>query len=428
MIKKRYIFSAMLASLLLTLVFVAGCDKRGGGQNRLIVGQDIGAVMSLDPGELYELVGSELVFNVYDRPFVRENDQLKPSLVSDFSYDEKRRVVRCEIHKNRVFSSGNPVTAEDVVFSLQRVFLMGKTAVCMLNPLGITRETARQSIRYVNTYTFEMELSKHLNMDLIKSCLASSAASVVDSKLAKSHAQGDDLGNTWLRSNCAGGGPLMLGEWRPGEFFTLKKNLNYTGSSVVKFTSVVVRHISDVSAQMIMLRKGEIDLARNLSADYLKELDPKQYNIETVDAGAVYYLNLNQRNEILKRPKVVKALRHLIDREAICIALGRITHEPLSTILPPCFFGAASLQDCPFDPKKAKALIEEELGKDAEVELDIEVENLAVAQILQTNFALAGVKLKFITMMVSELLHDCVLGNTLLRRLKFTQTMVTLKH
>src|SRR3546814_1612792 len=77
---------------------------------------------------------------------------------------------------------------------------------------------------------------------------------------------------------------------------------------------VVIRHIAEPATQQLLLEKGDIDIARNLGPDQLASLrDNPDITIDSNVKGTVYYLGLNQKNEILSKPKVRQALKYLVD-------------------------------------------------------------------------------------------------------------------
>ena len=97
--------------------------------------------------------------------------------------------------------------------------------------------------------------------------------SIVDSKLVKSKegktADGkNDWGNGWLKTNSAGSGPFAIKQWKPNEVITMEVNPNYYGTKP-KLKRVVCRHIAEESSQRLLLESGDVDIARNLSADQL---------------------------------------------------------------------------------------------------------------------------------------------------------------
>ena len=147
-------------------------------------------------------------------------------------------------------------------------------------------------------------------------CLSANVGGVVDKKTVMQHAQGDDLGNGWLKQNSAGSGPWALRSWRANEFVALDANPNHPAPPKLK--RLLILHRPDPSAQLLALQKGDIDIARTLSPEQLKTLqeDPDYTMVSATKANLVY-LAMNQKNANLAKPQVRQAIKWAIDYQAI---------------------------------------------------------------------------------------------------------------
>ena len=95
-------------------------------------------------------------------------------------------------------------------------------------------------------------------------CLTANVAAIVDKKLVLSKEQNGDLGYGWLKTNYAGSGPLKIREWRANEILPLERNDNYYGEKS-KLARVIYRHVKEAATQRLLLEKGDVDIARNLT-------------------------------------------------------------------------------------------------------------------------------------------------------------------
>ena len=85
------------------------------------------------------------------------------------------------------------------------------------------------------------------------------------------HEVDGDMGYGWLKSNSAGSGAFSLQAWKANELVSLKANPSYRhGTQGVE--RVIVRHVAEPSAQRLLVEKGDIDLARNLTPDQVEGL------------------------------------------------------------------------------------------------------------------------------------------------------------
>jgi peptide/nickel transport system substrate-binding protein len=82
--------------------------------------------------------------------------------------------------------------------------------------------------------------------------------------LALAHQSNGDLGNGWLKSNSAGAGPLKLTKWAASDTIVLDANPRSGLNAGVR--RIVIRHVKEPAAQLLLLQKGDVDMAWNLRA------------------------------------------------------------------------------------------------------------------------------------------------------------------
>src|SRR5439155_19382829 len=132
--------------------------------------------------------------------------------------------------------------------------------------------------------------------------------SVVDMKTVMAHAQGDDLGNGWLKTNSAGSGAYALKSWKPNESVVLEANPDYRGSAA-KMKRVVMRHVPEPSAQRLLIEKGDIDIARDLTNDQVAGLaGNKNIPVSKVPQATLDYVGLNLNGRQLQDVRVRPAI------------------------------------------------------------------------------------------------------------------------
>src|SRR3546814_16226538 len=102
-----------------------------------------------------------------------------------------------------VFPSGNPMTAEDAAFSLQRAVILDKSPAFILTQFGFTADNVRDKIKAVDDTTLVIETDQAYATTLVLYCLTSTVASIVDKKLVMEHEKEGALGYNWLKTNYA---------------------------------------------------------------------------------------------------------------------------------------------------------------------------------------------------------------------------------
>ncbi|HMB47271.1 MAG TPA: ABC transporter substrate-binding protein, partial [Afifellaceae bacterium] len=107
------------------------------------------------------------------------------------------------------------------------------------------------------------------------------------------------------------------------------------------------------------------------------------------------YISLNQKHPVLSKPKVVEAIKYLIDYEGMQNSFLNGQYTVHQAFLPRTYLGA--IDDKPFslNVEKAKALLKEAGVENLEIEAGVREaqERVEIAQSLQNTLAQAGIKL-----------------------------------
>ena len=353
---RRHFAQAGTASLaLLWLPLFAATPK-----DTLVLAMAFDDIITLDPAEAFELSAGELMGNAYDRLLrfdVADPAKLVPDLAKSWKVADDGKSYSFELRPGLKFASGNPLTAEDVVFSWQRAVLLDKTPAFILTQFGLSKANVKDKLRQTGPLTLTLETDQAYAPTLVFNCLTANVAAVVDKKLVLSNEAGGDLGNAWLKTHYAGSGPLKIREWRANEIVALERNDQYHGIKA-KPARVIYRHIKESATQRLLLEKGDVDIARNLTPQDLDALAAnKDIRSTATPTGTVYYLGLNQKNPILAKPEVREAFKWLVDYDAIGKTLIKNIGVVHQNFLPLGLLGASKEQPYKLDVAKAKALL-----------------------------------------------------------------------
>ena len=372
-------------------------------KDTVVMAKQIDDIISLDPGEVFEFSGGEVVGNVYDKLLMFDlNDvsKIEGRLAESWTAEPDGKTYTFKMRKGLTFASGNPVTAEDAAYSLQRAVIMNKTPGFILTQFGFTKDNAKERIKATSPDTLVLVTEKQVAPTFFYYCLTANVAAIVDSKVVQQHVKGDDFGNEWLKTASAGSGPYNLRGWKASESYTLEANDKYWGKKALT-RRVVVRHVSEPSAQRLLLEKGDVDFARNLTRDQLEAIKGNaELTTQATRKGAVVYLGLNQKNQYLGKPEVAMAMKYLIDYDAIeknILSGSYVVHQ---AFLPKGFLGAIDDKPYKLDVAKAKELLAAaKLEKGFTVTIDAPSSSpwSDIAQAIQASFAQAGIKLEIIS-------------------------------
>lgn len=396
----RHVAKLMVASAFTALMATTALADTP--KDTVVMAKQIDDIITLDPAEAFEFSGVEVGANVYDKLIgvdLAKNNELVGELAEKWTVSEDKLTYTFKLRPGVKFHSGNPLTAADVVYSFQRAVTLNKSPGFILTQFGLNKDTVLEKAKAVDDLTVQVTVSKPYAPTFFLNCLTSGVASIVDSKLVKANEKDGDFGNGWLKLNSAGSGAYKVRAYRPNEQYALDANESwYKGAP--KNKRIIVRHVAEPASQRLLLEKGDIDMARNLSKDQLAAVkDKADIQIVQGDKGYILYLGLNQKNPNLAKPEVREALKWLVDYSAIEKNIVEGTYKHHESFLPKGFLGAITDKPYKYDPAKAKELLAKAGLKDGfTVTMDVRSVNpiTDIAQAIQSSWGQAGIKLELI--------------------------------
>ncbi len=364
----------------------------------LVIANRIDDITTLDPAESFEFAGSDVSRNVYGKLVNFDPLDLdkgyEPDLAASWTVSEDGRTITFTMREGVTFHSGNPVTAEDAEFSLRRAITLGKTPSFILTQFGFTPENVKDTI-VAEGNTLKITTDKRYATSFILNCLTSTIGGIVDKKLVMANEKDGDLGNNWLKTNSAGSGAYKVSSWKPAESVTLVANEDfYKGAPAMK--RVIVRHIQESATQRLLLEKGDVDVARNLNPEDIAGITGKDgVTVDSELRGRLMYISLNQKNPNLSKPKVIEAIKYLIDYEGMQNSFLNGQYKVHQAFLPRTYLGEIDDKPYSLNVDKAKALLKEAGVGNFEIGVGVREaqERVEIAQSLQNTFAKAGITL-----------------------------------
>ena len=394
---------AILLGLATALMAVGGAQAAT-PKNTFVMAKDIADIITMDPAEVFELTTGEIIANIYDRVMMFEPEDLQNlvgGVAESWKISDDGKTITFKIRPGLKFHSGNPVRPEDVAWSLQRVVKLNKTPAFIVTQFGWTPENVDSLVKAIDKDHVQITITEEFSPGLVLNAMSAGVASVVDKKLVMSHEKDGDLGYEWLKSNSAGSGAFSLKTWKANEIVTLDANKDYRHGAP-GMQRVILRHVAEPSSQRLLLEKGDIDMARNLTPDQIKGIEGNSdIAIDGYPKGTIVYMAANVGNPILGNEKVVQALRWLVDYDSMAnsfLAGQFVVHQ--------AFWPAglwASLDTIPYhqDVARAKALLAE-AGYPDGFELTLHTLTNSpfpeIAQSVQANLAKAGIKVNIVTL------------------------------
>ncbi|WP_299134504.1 ABC transporter substrate-binding protein [uncultured Amaricoccus sp.] len=378
----------------------------------LVAAFAIDDIISLDPGEAFELSTAEVTSNTYSllvRLDLADTSNVSPDLAESWTVSDDGKTFTFKLKPGVVFASGNPLTASDVAWSFERAVKLDKSPAFLLTQLGLSGDNVTETAKAADDHTFVLTVDQPYAPSFVLNVLSSTVGSVVDSVLVKEKAKAvtpsaeykydTDFGNDFLKTASAGSGSFTTKVWKANEAVVLERNDTYFGEKA-KLARVIYRHIKESAGQRLALEAGDIDVARNLDPGDIEAV-AKNPALKTDSAGkgTVYYISLNQKNPNLAKPEVREAMKYLVDYDAIGKTLIKGVGEIHQTFLPSGQLGA--LDDRPFklDIAKAKELLAA-AGLEGGFTVTMDVRNTqpvtGIAESFQQTAGQAGIKVEII--------------------------------
>lgn len=341
LVPRRTTRTAIGAVLVSAALLVAGCSSgtetppAAGGT---IVIDKAFDLKTADPGRMYEPTGQLIDKALYETLLDFDGSDVSnpvPGLAT-LEASEDAKTFTFTLEEGRTFSDGSPVTADDVVFSLERVIGMKGNPSFLL--AGVTVEK-------VDDLT--VVLTTEEPTPALPSIIPNPALGILNSEVVQANGgttDESDAAEQWLNANSAGSGPYVLESLELSSQVVLTANPEYNGDAPA-YGRVVVRNV-DGATQKINLEGGDSQLALDLSGDQVSDLGDN-LAVQSEPSANVIFLLLNQNSEISEitsNPDFVSAVKKAIDYEDLVALAGTGTSQAAG-VIPSMFTGALDATD-----------------------------------------------------------------------------------
>ncbi|MFB9970959.1 ABC transporter substrate-binding protein [Pseudoroseomonas cervicalis] len=411
---RRSFHSLSLALLAGALAAPAALPARAATPaNALVMAWNIDAISTFDPAQIGEVVTNELIENTCDflaRFDPTDEKKVVPALAERWEVSPDGLRITFHLRDGLTFPSGERATAQDLAWSLQRVVKLGFGNAATLTEYGFTRENAEQSITAPDDRTVVLTLDKPYPVDLILQAIAANrVATLLDRRTLLANQNNNDLGNRYLATRTACVGPYSLRQWNAGESVVLEANPRYWGPAP-KLRRIIIRHVAEAGTQRLLLEKGDIDVARDLTPEDMQALERMPgITLSRALRPQLVYWGFNNANPIFANEKVRLAMRYLIDYEALGRTIMAYNGVPRASFVQLGAFGALDEragQPFSLDLERAKALLTE-AGYPDGFETSLIFGTLPysapIAQHIQQNAARIGVRIRLEQMANAQL-------------------------
>lgn len=260
-----------------------------------------------------------------------------------------------KLRKNVKFHDGNTMTAEDVAFSLNRLFEEDDKRDSRFNNSYGRYFNTFEKVEIVDDYT--VNISTKVVEPLALMLLTDLSGSIV------SKAYIEKVGYDEADLKPVGTGPYIVTEFVSKEMAVLERFDDYWGEKA-PVQKVTYKYIPEVASRVTAIANNEIDIAVGIPTDQESVLDNKEgVRLINTTYPLFHVMVINMGNEYMgSHKKLRQALDMAIDREALNNAIwGGKGIVPISFQLPEV--GAdmyfPDLKLIKYDPEKAKELVKE---------------------------------------------------------------------
>ena len=340
---KKFLALAMVLCMAFTIVGCGGGgDETSGELKDTLTWVQAADVTSLDPHVGKETPAVAVTSQMFDTLLqMDENNEPAPCLAESFEQvDEK--TWKFKLREDVKFHDGEPMTAEDVVYSINRARNSNYVSYVV---------DAISEIKANGDY--EVTIKTKEPYSPLLSSLTVPFTAIVPKHVVEADEEAFQL-------NPVGTGAYKFVEWKQGEYAKMEANEDYW-QGAPKTKNLVMKVVPEAAQRVISIETGEADLAYGVSANDAKRVEEDE-NLQLFRGASqsVSYLTINGENEKFADPKVRQAIRYAIDKKSIVDTMLYGSGEVADSVIPPNAFGfSANVVKYEYDLKKAKQLMKE---------------------------------------------------------------------
>lgn len=390
----------MVTGLALFMALASGAcapDAGGGGESsEPVKGGDLRFIRSADNTTLDPIspTDNESIWTlqqIYDTLYTvtPEGTDVTPALATDHKVSDDGKTFTFELRPGVKFSNGDPLTAEDVAFSINRAAKSDEGLTYL--DAAIKDVTAKDGATVVVT-------TKYAWGPLVADLSLFVNAIIPDDFAGMSEEE--------FFEKPIGTGPFMVEEWNKGKSLKLVRNPHYWQEGKPYLDSITYERVADENQRVLQLKGDQADVVRFPPISQVKPLDATpNLNAEAFSSSAVYYILMNQKEAPFDDVHVRRAISYAVDRESIVQAVLFGEGTPADSVLAP--------SDPNYEPQpeitQDLATARSELKKSSEpdgfkTELLVTPSGTRLAEVLQQQLGEIGIEISIRTVDPNQIL------------------------
>jgi peptide/nickel transport system substrate-binding protein len=291
-------------------------------RSTLVIALDFSDTSTLDPGRVAGYTNPLPTRMAYD-PLVTmapgDYVTVRPCIATEWAYLPDGKTLRFKLREDVRFVSGRPLTAEDVRFSFARLLTMKYQASQYLAHLD--------HVAVVDDHTVDFVLSDPtqplLTIIAAPEFGISDKAAVIEHGGTDVDAADKDTATPWLDQNSVGSGVYRLTGWQRNQQISLVRNAT-SWAGKPGYERVLIRQMSESAAQLLALKRGDVDVAFNLIPEQIETLkDSPDIDIVRVTSLDFLYMAVSEDpdNPVMQKAAARQAIGYAIDYDGIINSL-----------------------------------------------------------------------------------------------------------
>jgi peptide/nickel transport system substrate-binding protein len=320
-------------------------------------------IHSLDPYSLNETTTLSFLGNVYEG-LIRRNESLmiEPALAESWEQLSPSHW-RFHLRRNVTFHNGNPFTADDVIFSFNRVLAEGSDLAGRMPAGTLAEKVDDHTVDFKTPQPSPTLIAEWASWYILDEEWARENAAEAPTPLSAS-------GKSFAALNANGTGPFRVVERRPGEGAVLAPFSGWWDEAAHNLTEVIYRAVPDGAARVKALLDGEAELIQPVPVGKVALINESED--ASVMAGPelrTIFLGMDQaRDKVLGDPEGARnPFRDARVREAVYLAIdierikrqvmGNLSTPATLLISPFLYKPSEDMKRPPYNPERARALL-----------------------------------------------------------------------
>lgn len=321
--RSKKLLTVLLALVLISSLILAGCGQdatSGNGKKYLRLAKDV-ELASMDQHIATDELSFETIAATIEGLYSLDKDgNIIPAIALSDEVSEDGLTYTFKLREDAKWSNGEPVTANDFVFSWRRIvdpetaseynFIMDVAGVKNASKIT-TGELPKEElgVEAVDDYTLKVTLERPT--PYFRSLTTFASFFPLNEKFVTEKGDKFALDPENLLAN----GPFKMVEWNKGYGFKLDKNPDYYDADSVKIDGLEFRIIKENQTAALKFESNELDVVK-LSSELVDKYK-SQPSFNQVDSGFLWYMSFNHETELFSNLNARKAFSYAIDKEHI---------------------------------------------------------------------------------------------------------------